>query len=380
MTARQRSNPLAVKWIIYITRPSYNGVVCGTKARCILYPVQPLACNGRVNAMKLLQVVEGVLCSIFPGEWMARYIVTSVAAAAPGAGAAKGLACGEAELAATIGSIAAESEAAKCRSAGNSKFVKDTAPGNRSYASARETPCLSSNSTPRQGASGGIGGGTGNSAIHEGLICGMEVVVGALCCVASCRRDLIGELGVGSFNGLDGWRSHYDALVGVGVGRTIWIKTVRIRYVDRVVQCVHVGVPRLRVVVGGTSVVRIGRHEAAEIGSQVAGLEIVEAGFGVAFFAGEFAGVGGVGLEDALAAEGVIVGDVPVHGIGRTAVGGVNPANVAEGVEAVVVNPVVGLLAGDEQAAEVEIAEEFVAGGVGLDDRVAICAVGNCPV
>src|SRR5579859_6738292 len=34
----------------------------------------------------------------------------------------------------------------------------------------------------------------------------------------------------------------------------------------------------------------IGGHEAAEGGDEVAGAEVVEAGFGVAFFAGEFVG------------------------------------------------------------------------------------------
>lgn len=113
----------------------------------------------------------------------------------------------------------------------------------------------------------------------------------------------------------------------------------------------------------------VGRRETAEARRVVTCGEVVVAGFGIAFFAGEFAGVVGGGLDYTLGAEGVVVGNIPA------AVVAVNPADVAEGVEAVVVDPVVGLLASDQLPIEIEIAIEFVAVAIGLDDRAAACTV-----
>src|ERR1700687_67501 len=53
----------------------------------------------------------------------------------------------------------------------------------------------------------------------------------------------------------------------------------------------------------------------------------------------------------------------------------IEAADVAEGVEAVVVDPVVGLFASDEQTCEREIAIELVACGVGFDDGAVLGAV-----
>ena len=61
-----------------------------------------------------------------------------------------------------------------------------------------------------------------------------------------------------------------------------------IRAVERVVPDVAVKVPALRVF--GLLVCKrfVGGQEATEVGAVIAGSEVVEAGFGVAFFAGEF--------------------------------------------------------------------------------------------
>jgi len=72
---------LAVEWIIYVTRPPYDGVVCGAKPRRFLYPMQPFACDRRVNAMKFFQMVEGVLRSILASKRMTGYVVSSIASA-----------------------------------------------------------------------------------------------------------------------------------------------------------------------------------------------------------------------------------------------------------------------------------------------------------
>jgi hypothetical protein len=92
------------------------------------------------------------------------------------------------------------------------------------------------------------------------------------------------------------------------------------------------------------STVRIGGHETAQVGGVEAGAEVVVAGFGVAFFGGEFAIVVGLRLGGAFAAEGVVIGEIA--GAARA----VEEPDIAEGIKAVVVDPVTGLFAGDEPA------------------------------
>src|SRR2546430_2768276 len=60
----------------------------------------------------------------------------------------------------------------------------------------------------------------------------------------------------------------------------------------RVVQDIRVRVPALRCPQPSTCVVGIRGHEAAHGGGVVASAEVVEAGFGVAFLAGEVHGAG----------------------------------------------------------------------------------------
>ncbi len=74
-------------------------------------------------------------------------------------------------------------------------------------------------------------------------------------------------------------------------------------------------------------------------------------------------------MEDAFAAEGIVVRVI----VG--AVRAVDEADIAEGVEAVVVDPIIGLFAADEPASKVEVAADFAAAGVGFDDGIGVRAV-----
>ncbi len=67
-------------------------------------------------------------------------------------------------------------------------------------------------------------------------------------------------------------------------------------YFQWVVQCVRVSIPCRRYPEIHTQIGRIGRHETALLRRVVSGTEVIEVGFGVAFFAGEF--VGGPGFLD----------------------------------------------------------------------------------
>jgi hypothetical protein len=53
---------------------------------------------------------------------------------------------------------------------------------------------------------------------------------------------------------------------------------------------------------------RIGRHETPEVGGVVPGPKVIEAGFSVAFFAGEFEVLGRAVAQLSLTAKGIIVG------------------------------------------------------------------------
>src|SRR5690348_7944058 len=81
------------------------------------------------------------------------------------------------------------------------------------------------------------------------------------------------------------------------------------RWVDvtqRIVKNIGVEIKRLRVFPPLARTV-VGGHEAAEVGGVEAGAEIVEASFGVAFFAGEVGGVGAVVV--AAAGDGLTVAE-----------------------------------------------------------------------
>jgi hypothetical protein len=118
----------------------------------------------------------------------------------------------------------------------------------------------------------------------------------------------------------------------------------------------------------------IGRHEAAEGGGVVAGAEVVEAGFGVAFFGGEFVVLGaGVG-DGAFATEGI-----EVRIVARRAGSSGDDASGAEMVGKVVVDGVGEVAACDALAAEenifVEAGVVSVARKVGLVEGITAHAV-----
>lgn len=74
-------------------------------------------------------------------------------------------------------------------------------------------------------------------------------------------------------------------------------------------------------------------------------------------------------MKDALTAEGVVVGSVPINGVGRSAIGAVDAADIAEDVDPVMVDPVVGFFACDEDPLEAEITVELAAGGICFVDN-----------
>lgn len=65
--------------------------------------------------------------------------------------------------------------------------------------------------------------------------------------------------------------------------------------------------------ISGMPTQRIGGHETTHRGGVEAGAEVIKPGLAIAFFAGEFVlSVGCRGLDEALAAERVVVGNVPL--------------------------------------------------------------------
>jgi hypothetical protein len=100
-----------------------------------------------------------------------------------------------------------------------------------------------------------------------------------------------------------------DTLPGILAGAVR--PTVGVNPIKGVIASIYVGIPRLRIVIGRACVLWVRGHEAAEPGGIVAGTEVVEAGFGVAFFAGEFI-VLGAGIDDGgtLATKGTEIGVV----------------------------------------------------------------------
>src|SRR5579859_5064553 len=142
----------------------------------------------------------------------------------------------------------------------------------------------------------------------------------------------------------------------------------RIDVPERIISGVGVLVPTLRIAHMGIVEECIGGHETAHRGGVEAGAEVIEAGLGVAFFAGEHegdvyaSGVGGAtGGNGPLAAEGVV--------IGATAIGvaiAIDEARVAEGVGEEMVHPIVGFPAGQKHAVEIVVLIRIVASAIGL--------------
>lgn len=139
----------------------------------------------------------------------------------------------------------------------------------------------------------------------------------------------------------------------------------------RIVPCIGVTVPRLGI--PEFPVVRDGirRHKPPHRRPEVPKSKIVISTFAIPFFGGEEAGVvaGAGGMNEAFATEGIIVDHV------SAAIEAVEEADVAEGVEAVVVDPVVGLFAIDEPAGEIVVPIQFVARGVAFVNDIAVQAV-----
>ena len=90
----------------------------------------------------------------------------------------------------------------------------------------------------------------------------------------------------------------------------------RVGEADGIVSRICVQIPALRIVRVLIRIRIVRRHEAAEGGGVVAGAEVVEVGFGIAFFAGEFVGEKCV-LAGAVIHEGQCVVGLGATGTGR---------------------------------------------------------------
>jgi hypothetical protein len=120
----------------------------------------------------------------------------------------------------------------------------------------------------------------------------------------------------------------------------------------------------------------IGRHEPPHVGGVVAGAEEVEAGFGVAFFAGEFVVLGaGVGSDHGFGSEGVVIRVVAGSGLPGL-------DDFARGAEVVgeIVEDIIGIVAAcdalaTEENALVERGVVGIASGIGFVERVGARAV-----